>query len=375
MPDPLLKYKTYHRNPTNIAIHQVCVPMLLLSFYSVIPVYAAFCANIFYSMTFLLFDVLSKKSIHSACYMQTLFLVHFIFRWTLSTRSNMIIHAVSWLLQIVGHRCFEHNTPAFIDNLYDSFLFAPYFTFIETFYPTTFDPKCKYTIINDDYDTTKKTIIYFAGLFQRSQTEYKCISKTLNSHNHIYINTNLSNNDIYRDTVGDIMTHLQDLNLDIECIVGFSFGGSLALQFKELYMSRHNIDIKSVLIAPAGFGSGSRIENMIRTVGKWLYSLYGNDKWYMIQTYPTYQNTNQLGDTDFIIVSNDDYIHNPSVIKHHPNCIAMNHVSHLNMIHVVGKQRIIPQLIQVGYEISTVKHKPPTSGLNKLIFGSHFPYI
>jgi hypothetical protein len=171
------------------------------------------------------------------------------------------------------------------------------------------------------------------------------------------------------------MTHLQDLNLDIECIVGFSFGGSLALQFKELYMSRHNIDIKSVLIAPAGFGSGSRIENMIRTVGKWLYSLYGNDKWYMIQTYPTYQNTNQLGDTDFIIVSNDDYIHNPSVIKHHPNCIAMNHVSHLNMIHVVGKQRIIPQLIQVGYEISTVKHKPPTSGLNKLIFGSHFPYI
>ena len=366
MINPLLKYKAYHQDKINIVIHQACVPLLLMSFYSVVPLYLAFVVNTFYSVNYLLFDVFSTKSIHSVYYLQSAFLTHFIFRQTLTVQSNLIIHIASWLLQIVGHKWFENNTPAFLDNLYDSFLFAPYFTFLETFYPSSFFTKDKYTIIKNDYDTKKKSIIYFAGLFQKAHLEYKGIANDLSSYNHIYINTNFTNNDIYKDTLIKIIDELGEI--DIECVVGFSFGGSLALQFKQIY----NKNIKSILISPAGFQSNTFIENSIRTVGRFLYSLYCNDKWYMIVSYPTYQNTNNLNDTDYIIVSTSDTIH---PMKIHHNSIVLKHASHLDMIQIIRKQKILSQLITNDYNIETVNVKPLTSITNKLLFGGHFyPY-
>jgi uncharacterized membrane protein YGL010W len=384
MLNPLVKYKAYHRDKTNINIHQVCVPILLMSIYSVFPVYISFSVNVFYSMTYLLFDVLSTKSIHSVYYLQSLFLLHFLFRQFLSFQYNIYIHIISWVLQIIGHKLFENNAPAFLDNLYDSFLFAPYFTFLETFYPSSFEPKNKYTIIKNEYDTTKKSIIYFAGLFQKAQIEYKDISNELTSYNHIYINTNFDNNDIYKDTLIKIIDELGEI--DIECIVGFSFGGSLSLQFKEIYFEKINkkiennsdqpsLVIPTILISPGGFKSNTFMENTIKVVSKYLYSLYCNDKWYMIQNYPIYQNTNTLSNTDYIIVSTSDTIHNPQPIKTHQNSIVLKHASHLSMIKIIKKQNIISQLIKNDYQIDKVIVKPLTSNLNKLLFGGHFfPY-
>ena len=373
MINPLLKYKTYHQDKTNVIIHKLCIPLLLMSFYSTVPIYLAFVINIFYSINYLLFDVISTKSIHSVYYLQLLFLAHFVFRQTLSVKSNIIIHIASWLLQIVGHKWFENNTPAFLDNLYDSLLFAPYFTFLETFYPSSFEPKDKYTIIKNEYDTTKKSIIYFAGLLQKANLEYKGIANDLSSFNHIYINTNFINNDIYKDTLVKIIDELSEL--DIECVIGFSFGGSLTLQFKQIYFEKYNKDIKSILISPAGFQSNTFVENIIRKIGKFLYSLYCNDKWYMIKNYPTYQNTNDLSITDYIIVSTSDTLHNLSPIKNHINNITFNHVSHFSMIKITLKQKILSQMINNEYDLLNVKIKPLTSILNKLLFGGHFyPY-
>ena len=197
MINPLVKYKTYHQNKMNVLIHKACIPLLLMSFYSVVPLYLSFIVNVFYSVNYLLFDVFSRKSIHSFYYLQSLFVLHFVFRQTLSVEFNICIHIVSWVLQIIGHKLFENNTPAFLDNFYDSFLFGPYFTFLETFYPSSFEPKKKYTIIKNEYDITKKSIIYIAGLFQKAHLEYKDISNDLSAFNHIYINMNFINNDIY----------------------------------------------------------------------------------------------------------------------------------------------------------------------------------
>jgi hypothetical protein len=344
--------------------------MLLMTFYSIVPIYLAVVVSTFYSVNYLIFDVFSTKSIHSVYYLQSLFLVHFIFRQTLTAQSNIVIHIASWLLQIVGHKWFENNTPAFLDNLYDSFLFAPYFTFLETFYPSSFEPKEKYTIIKTDYDTSKKSIIYFAGLFQKAHLEYKGIANDLFSYNHIYINTNFANNDIYKDTLVKIIDELSGLNID--CIVGFSFGGSLALQFKKIYFEKHNKIIKSVLISPAGFQSNTFVEKNIKKIGKFLYSLYCNDKWYMIQNYPTYQNTNILNDTDYTIVSTSDTIHPMEI---HQNSIVLKHASHLSMIQIIQKQKILSQLIRQDYHIENVIVKPLTSNANKILFGGHFyPY-
>ena len=371
MTNPLLKYKAYHQDNVNVVIHQVCVPLLLISFYSTVPIYVAFVVNIFYSLNYLLFDVFSTKSVHSVYYLQSLFITHFVFRITFSIQTNILLHITSWALQIVGHRCFEHNTPAFMDNLYDSFLFAPYFTFLETFYPSSFESKDHYTIIKTNYNPTKKSIIYFAGLFQRAQSEYKNIATDLPFHNHIYINTNFTDGDIFKDKLVNIIEELGEL--DIECVVGFSFGGSLALQFKQIC----DKDVKTILISPAGFQSSTFVENSIRTVGRVLYSLYCNDKWYMIQNYPTYQNSNTLSDTDYIVVSTSDTIHNPLAIKNHIHCITLKRVAHLSMIGEVGKQRILAQMVNNEYEPTNVDEKlnHKKNRLRRIIFGGHFyPY-
>ena len=189
MINPLTRYKTYHKNKINIFIHQLCIPLLLATAYAVIPIELCVCINLYYSISYILFDIASKKSINSIYYLQTIFLGHFILRKYLSIHSNATIHIVSWMLQILGHKIFEKNTPALIDNLYDSFLFAPYFTFLETFYPNIFYniKKEKYTIINNNYVTTKKTIIYFAGLFQKAHIEFKEYADEMTDYNHIYM--------------------------------------------------------------------------------------------------------------------------------------------------------------------------------------------
>ena len=373
MLNPLVKYKAYHKDKVNVTIHMSCVPLLLMSIYSILPIYISFGINIFYSINYTLFDVFSTKSIHSVYYLQFIYLLHFVLRKFLSVQTNVGIHIISWVLQIIGHKFFENNSPAFFDNLYESFLFAPYFTFLETFYPSSFESKNKYTILKNDYDTTKKSIIYFAGLFQNAQKEYNSISNELASYNHIYINTNFGNNDIYKDILAQIIDELREF--DIECIVGFSLGGSLSLQFKQVYMEKTNKELKCVLISPGGFQGKTFLENSIRIISKYLYSLYRNDKWYMIQNYPIYQNTSILSSTDYIIVSTSDTVHYPGPIQTHENRIILKHASHLSMIPVVRKQKILSQLIRNDYQIEKISVKPLTSNLNKFIFGGHFyPY-
>ena len=370
MSNPLVKYKAYHKDKINIYIHQCCVPLLLMTFYAVVPILFSFGINIFYSITYLLFDVFSSKSIQSFFYLQALFFLSFLFRQFLSGEINVGIHAVSWILQIIGHKYFEKNSPAFLDNFYESLLYGPYFTFLETFYPLAFDSKEKYTIIKNDYDATKKSILYFAGLFQKADVEYKDI-EDLTAYNHIYINTNFKNKDIYKDTLSVIIEDLGEL--DLECIVGFSFGGSLALQFKALFFEKYAKDIKSILIAPAGFKGNTFLEKTIKIISHYLYSFFCNDKWYMLQHYPTYQNVNRLSKTDYSIVSTSDNIH--TALKTNANSIILKHASHLSMVKIVKKQNILSQLIKNDYDLKKVVTKPLTSNMNKLLFGGHFfPY-
>lgn len=354
-------------NLTQKRVRQVCIPLLLLSFYSCVSLAVAFGVNTAYSINYLLFDVFSRRSVHSVAYLHVLFLVHFLLRHTVSVHFSVVLHIASWL-HILGHMRGQQNTAACFKSAYTFFVFAPYFTFLETFYPWSYGQKDKYTIIRDEYDGTKKSIVYFAGLFQKAQVEYKDIAKGLSSFNHIYINTNFAKHDSYRDTLVKIVDELG--GIDIECAVGFSFGGSLALQFKEMYYK----DIKTILISPAGFENNTWVETIIRLVGRWFFLVYRNDKWYMIHNYPTYQNTNTLSSTDYVLASTADVIH-PSPIKTHTNTKTLQNVSHLNMIRTIQKQGVISRLIHNGYDLMDIKAKPLTNWVIRLLMGSFFyPY-
>ena len=387
--NPLIRYKAYHKESTNILIHQCCVPVLVMSFYSIVPLYMSIVTNLIYSVTYLLFDLFSSKSVHSVYYMQTIFLFHFILRNCFSLPVNLLVHIVSWALQIIGHGWYEKNTPAFLDYLLDSFLFAPYFTFLETFYPSSFEiKKDKYMILdahqgkidhsmtNVAIDSDKKTILYFAGLFQKSEIEYKEISKDLgDAFNHVYVNFHFNNHDVYRNTLEKIMDDLGDF--DMECVIGFSFGGALALQFKHLYSEKYGKKLKTILISPGGFECYSMFEKGVQMISGFLYPFFGNDKWFMIHQYPKYQNTFSLEKDDFLIGSTSDMIHPCCSHPLHTdaNTLRLKHASHMNMISVVKKQAIIKQLLQNNYQMEKVNTKPLTSSFHQFIFGGHFyPY-
>ena len=402
--DPLIKYKEYHKDPINIAIHQACVPLILATAYAgFLTPNTALALNIFYSLNYLLFDVFSQKSINCIGYLQVIYGLSVVQRSLLSQQTNIIIHLLSWALQIYGHKVHEKNSPAFLDNLYDSFLFAPYFTFLETFYPNTMkdiqdrsqqqqqQPQSKYIIVKKINSNNAKNIIYFAGLFQKADKHYAKIAEQLPEFNHIFVNVFFENGDYFKDTLTQIYEELnpekqeqqeqkeQQKQQKTECIIGFSFGGSLAKQYKEIIFDKEQIYAKCILISPGGFRSNTFCERFITTISQPLYKLYNNAKWYMISNYPIYQNYHNLTINDYLIHSTNDQVHNPAILNDNEftSAIKINlkYASHKDMLLVVQKQKIIQQLLQNDYNINELKKRSLTPFLSKILFGGHFyPY-
>jgi len=385
-------YTRYHRNPINVGIHKVCVPLLLASFYSMLSLRLATMVNVAYSVQYLLYDMGSKKSQGSVAYLQVLYLLHFVFRRWGSFEVNVGIHVGSWVLQIIGHRVYEKNTPALLDRPLSSIVFAPYFVFLETFYGGIDDKvgtrEKKYTLVWDsEYDAGKKTIVYFAGLFQRSQVEWGAGDGLTAEYNRVFVNVRFEAGDVFKDVLKEIAAEIEG-TCSVECVVGFSFGGALALQFRDVIRNQNqnqNDSVRCVLVSPGGFLRGGWVESAIRGLSRVLYSWYGNSKWYCVSQYPVYQNTYEIEERDLWIGSSGDWIHPPLPLPRrgsvsvsgieNANRIVVKHVSHLKMISVVNRQKIVSQWIRGGYSVDRVAVKPLSSVWSQLLFGGHFfPY-
>ena len=364
--DPILKYKAYHKNEVNINIHKICVPILLATAYALLPT-INFYINLFYTVNYLLFDVFSKKSVYSAVYLQAIYGSGLLMNEIFSNNQLYIIHGLSWILQILGHKVYEKNTPAFLDNLYDSLLFAPYVVFLETFFPDSiqYTSNSISTIIQKTNGDDLPAILYFAGLFQKADIQYKNLKE---GYNHIFVNLRFIQNSDFSEELTKIANEIDN----IECVVGYSFGGAIAKQFKEIYYRKTGKDIHSILISPGGFLSNTLFEKFVRFISPYFYCFYKNDKWYMISQYPLYQNTVKETDTDIFILSKEDTVHFPQV---NGKKIIFQNLSHTSIINYINKQKILDQIIESKYDITDIKIKDVSSNISKLIFGGHFyPY-
>ena len=72
-----------------------------------------------------------------------------------------------------------------------------------------------------------------------------------------------SQNNNFADVLSYIADELKTYN--IECVVGYSAGGSMAKQFREIYYNKTKKDIHSILISPGGFVSNTFFERFIQT--------------------------------------------------------------------------------------------------------------
>ncbi|KAA8491120.1 putative endoplasmic reticulum membrane protein [Porphyridium purpureum] len=141
-------YRKYHRNAVNVRIHLVCVPIIVLTFLSMLAwglewtgfvqvghgvrysgavavAYAVFCA------------LLDKRAgVAALPYMLFLWqmsrtLMRFVAPPVRAVQVAVLLHAFAWVAQFIGHGAFEGSRPALVDNLVQSFLTAPLFVLLE----------------------------------------------------------------------------------------------------------------------------------------------------------------------------------------------------------------------------------------------------
>jgi len=117
-------YESYHKDPLNIKIHMICVPLIILSVVGMLnaipvtwgPVRIGHVVCLLYFSYYIIFArpyLLSCFTMFAALIAVDFLLAKLPLQLYLSI--NISIFVVSWILQIWGHKK-EGNKPAFIDN-------------------------------------------------------------------------------------------------------------------------------------------------------------------------------------------------------------------------------------------------------------------
>lgn len=145
----LVFYRKYHFNNTNVAIHLVCIPLILLSAICVtigtpisskysdltVGVVIAWIYGLYYVTLDWQLGVPSLVVLISFTYFEK---AHY---GTLSDQTMVLpleykavavcLHVVCWLAQFYGHAVHEKRAPALFDNLLQAVVLAPFFVVYE----------------------------------------------------------------------------------------------------------------------------------------------------------------------------------------------------------------------------------------------------
>lgn len=165
----LIFYRSYHFNHTNVAIHLVCIPIILLSAYAFLtPVTLPFISsnplvnvgNVAawaYGLYYISLDW--KVGIPSASFI--IAYAHYVGNYyrslsatTSPTSSEFVNYAIAahvfaWLAQFYGHGVHEKRAPALLDNLLQALVLAPFFVAFEIAFFLGFRKDLKKTMDNE----------------------------------------------------------------------------------------------------------------------------------------------------------------------------------------------------------------------------------
>lgn len=137
-------YARFHRNPVNVLIHILFVPILTFTMYKMV----SYASLNFFNLSFNLIYILALFVYPMYIYVDlfTGFVTALVYTiLDLSTSSTnfeylglnhinfmLIVHLISWIAQFISHAVFEKRKPAIIENIFLLFN-APVFVFIEIF--------------------------------------------------------------------------------------------------------------------------------------------------------------------------------------------------------------------------------------------------
>jgi len=154
-------YGAYHHNPTNIAIHMTCVPLILAtslllatnsptliplpSWLTIpnLPLNAGTMGAIFYSGFYILLEPVAGSV-----------LLPLMIGWTalsnhltvssysyISNVTSIGVFVLAWIMQFIGHGVYEGRAPALLDNLLQALVLAPFFVFMELLFMFGYRPE------------------------------------------------------------------------------------------------------------------------------------------------------------------------------------------------------------------------------------------
>ncbi|KAI0921446.1 hypothetical protein AcW1_004584 [Taiwanofungus camphoratus] len=162
-------YGAYHNNPTNILIHQICVPIILWTFHVLaasLPVPSFFPSVHAKFNDYLAFD-LNWSAVHAFVYIvyyyvleptaACLYTPQIVFSLLTATAFShttdgfkwaAILHFSSWIAQFIGHFGPEGRSPALIDNFIGAVVLAPFFVHLELLFKLGYNPELHKAIQN-----------------------------------------------------------------------------------------------------------------------------------------------------------------------------------------------------------------------------------
>ena len=144
--EPFAFYASYHHNRINKRIHQVFVPVLVITAMMMlmqIPVpFLSYLTDVFppnltsilavFYCVYYLYLSIGFGILGSVMIMAFLVLADYFYTFTPFSIA-LGVHVFAWLAQFYGHAFHEHRRPALLENLVQSLLLAPLFVMIETF--------------------------------------------------------------------------------------------------------------------------------------------------------------------------------------------------------------------------------------------------
>lgn len=140
-------YGRYHNNNTNIIIHVICVPWIVVSLLRLTEYLSSEKLGLEFNIGYVLVAITSLLYLQvdflvgTLTIFQNIFLNHYFSNNHVMGNNSSIsetqfwlaVHIVCWILQFIGHGVFEKRKPALMDNIFLT-LNAPIFVNLEVLY-------------------------------------------------------------------------------------------------------------------------------------------------------------------------------------------------------------------------------------------------
>ncbi|PGH26811.1 hypothetical protein AJ80_01577 [Polytolypa hystricis UAMH7299] len=157
-----LFYGAYHHNTVNVVIHITCVPVIMMCMFllasTVKPLFSvpdflaiqnlppnpATLACVLYSSLYILMEPVAGALLTPLLFAGTAWMNCLSSAYgSTAVYWSLVVQAVSWILQFVGHGVFEGRAPALLDNLVQAFFLAPFFVWLEVLFFLGYRPALK----------------------------------------------------------------------------------------------------------------------------------------------------------------------------------------------------------------------------------------